>query len=103
MSGLFPDPVQLQWLPEAVADVDRLHAFLREKSPSAAARAARVILGGANRLQELPELGRPLADETGRRDLFLPFGAGAYVLRYRLENPSSVVIVRVWHSREERE
>ncbi len=103
MSALPSDPMQLKWLPEAIADVDRLHAFLREKSPGAAARAARAILDGADRLQELPELGRPLADETGRRELFLPFGAGAYVLRYKLENPSSVVIVRVWHSREERE
>ncbi len=44
-----------------------------------------------------------MADETGRRDLFVAFGAGAYVLRYLLEDKKqAVIIVRVWHSRENR-
>lgn len=45
----------------------------------------------------------PLSDDTGRRELFLPFGAGSYVLRYRLDASGSVVVIRVWHSRENRE
>lgn len=35
-------------------------------------------------------------------NFFLPFASGAYVLRYRLERPDTVVIIRVWHSREKR-
>lgn len=68
----------------------------------AAARAARVILDGGDRLQASPLLGRPMSDDTPRRELFLPFGAGSYVLRYILEKPDRVVIVRVWHNREDR-
>jgi plasmid stabilization system protein ParE len=81
--------------------VERLYVFLQEKSPAAAARAAETILSGANLLQTTPALGRLMSDETGRRELFLPFGAGAYVLRYRVE-ANTAVIIRVWHSRESR-
>ncbi len=90
---------QIKWLPEALADIERLHAFLSEKNPQAMARAIRVILDGANQLVETPRLGRLMPDESERRELFLPFAAAAYVLRYRLdgENP---VIIRVWHCRE---
>jgi len=42
-----------------------------------------------------------MPDETGRRELFMAFGAGAYVLRYMPEK-TGVVVIRVWHSREER-
>ena len=89
------------WLPEALADVERLHDFLVRKDPTVAARAVRAILDGAGRLQELPELGRPLADGTDRRELVVRFGAGAYVLRYRIDRDAAVII-RVWHSREAR-
>ena len=91
------------WLPEALRDVERLHDFLKEKSPQAARQAAKAILQGAEMLEGAPEAGRPLSDGTGRRELFLPFGAGSYVLRYRINTTGTVVIVRVWHSRENRE
>lgn len=93
---------QVRWLPEALADVERLYAFLHEKSPDAAARAARVILDGADLLQSIPEIGRPMNDETGRRELVISFGAGAFVLRYMWDKYDTVVIIRVWHSRENR-
>lgn len=90
------------WLPEALADVERLHDFLKQKSPQTAERAARTILEGAEMLERAPEAGRPMADDTGRRELFLPFGAGSYVLRYRLDAARTVVVIRVWHSRQNR-
>jgi plasmid stabilization system protein ParE len=92
----------IKWLPEAVADIERLHSFLKEKSPEAAARAAKCILKGAILLKSTPNIGRPMPDETGRRELFIPFGAGAYVLRYMQEDKNTLVVIRVWHSREDR-
>lgn len=65
-------------------------------------RAARVILDGAGLLKSMPEIGRPMNDETGRREVVLPFGAGAFVLRYMWDKSDTVVIIRVWHSRENR-
>ena len=38
-----------------------------------------------------------------RREIFAAFGAGAYVIRYRLDEQGRPVVIRVWHSREWRE
>lgn len=90
----------VKWLPDALKDIERLYGLLNDKNPEAAARAADTILQGAKLLKTAPRLGRPMPDETGRRELFLPFGAGAYMLRYMTEGENTVVI-RVWHSRED--
>jgi plasmid stabilization system protein ParE len=94
---------EVKWLPEALDDLERLFEFLREKNPDAAARAAQTILDGASLLVTSPRLGRPMPDRTGRRELFVPFASGAYVLRYMLEQDKTPVIIRVWHSRELRQ
>lgn len=91
------------WLPEAKADVVRLYDFLAEKDPDAATRCAGAVLDGAGLLEATPRIGRPMDDDTDRRELFMAFGAGAYVLRYMLEQSGAVVVIRVWHSRENRE
>lgn len=91
------------WRSRARLDVEQLHAFLVERSPQAAARAAQVILDGAKLLETSPRMGRPMQDDTKRRELVLSFGAGAYVLRYMLAKDDVVVILRVWHSRQWRE
>ncbi len=93
---------QIVWLPEAVKDVTRLREFLEDKSPEAASRVAALIRSGAKTLTDFPAIGKPMNDGTGRREILLPFGAGGYVLRYRIEQ-QIVVIIRVWHSRENRD
>ncbi len=85
-----------------MADVERLHAFFYEKSPVAAARAAKTILDGAGLLQSIPDIGRPMGDDTGRRELVASFASGAFVLRYMRDNNDTIVIIRVWHSKENR-
>ncbi|MBT3222924.1 MAG: type II toxin-antitoxin system RelE/ParE family toxin, partial [Proteobacteria bacterium] len=72
-----------------------------EVSPDAARRAAATIVEGADKLQEHPRIGRPLED--GRREWFVPFGVGAYVLRYRVDSNGCPIVIRVWHSREDRQ
>ena len=94
---------EIKWLPEALADFERLHEFVRLQSSDAAARAAQALLDGAQLLRTSPALGRLMPDDSERRELFLPFGAGAYILRYRLQTPAIVVIIRIWHSRESRD
>ncbi len=91
----------VRWLAPALDDIRRLYEFLLEKDPVAAGRAVRAIRVGSARLVDTPEIGRPLADGTGRREFFIPFGGGAYVLRYRIHD-DTIVVVRVWHSREAR-
>jgi plasmid stabilization system protein ParE len=93
--------MRLVWLPEAQADIQRLYNFLRERDPRAAERAIRAIQLGAQRLLEFPHLGHRMDEETERREVSVPFGAGAYVLRYRIHD-ETMVVLRVWHSREAR-
>lgn len=95
-------PNRVKWVPEALADVERLRRFLLSKHPGAAARAVSTIIEGAKLLESSPQIGRPLADGTGRRELSLSFGSGAYMLRYILEDEHTAVVLRVWHSRENR-
>jgi plasmid stabilization system protein ParE len=90
------------WLPEALADIERLTLFLRDKNPHSARSALLSIKAGAQHLASFPEIGRLLRDGSHRRELFVAFGAGAYVLRYRIDQAGSPVVIRVWHSRESR-
>lgn len=75
--------------------------FLEDKNPTSARRVGQVLQDGAKQLIIFPEIGRPMNDGTNRRELFLPFGAGGYVLRYIIEY-QSVFIIRAWHSKENR-
>jgi len=93
--------MKLRWLPAAFQDIERLYEFLVEKSPGAAARAMEIILEGAEGLEDMPEMGKPMNDGMGRRECYLPFGAGTYVLRYQLDG-EAIVVIRVWRSREHR-
>ena len=69
---------QVIWLPEALRDIERLYAFLSEKSPRAARNAVLCIQAAARQLEDFPEIGKPMADRSGRREVFAAFGAGAY-------------------------
>ncbi|HEX8168421.1 MAG TPA: type II toxin-antitoxin system RelE/ParE family toxin [Beijerinckiaceae bacterium] len=85
----------------AERDVERLWAFLASRNPRAADRFLHEIERAYRSLGDFPERGRPV---RGRfRELVLPFGRGAYVLRYTVSaGRRTVVVVRVWHGRESR-
>lgn len=88
--------------PEVAADLERLRQFLIDESPEAAARAGALLETAMLSLEDFPGRGRPtgVADV---RELIVPFGNSAYVLRYgHLADADTVVILRVWHGREER-
>lgn len=91
---------RLRWLPAALNDVERLTRFIDEANPTAARRAAERILRAADQLQAYPKIGRRLREDDDRRELIVPFGSAAYVLRYRIGAGDDVVVIRVWHSRE---
>jgi DNA-binding transcriptional ArsR family regulator/plasmid stabilization system protein ParE len=74
-------------------DLARLVDFLADKSPKAALRAADVLDAAITSLDEFSERGRPGPD-AGLRELIVPFGVGAYVIRYRVD-PKTVLIARI--------
>ena len=94
---------QVSWLSDALQDMARLRLFLKKENPKVAKKASQRILNAVNLLIKNPEAGMPSPDEDCEafRDLHAPFGRGGYTIRYRI-NQQTIVIVRVWHSREDR-
>jgi plasmid stabilization system protein ParE len=88
---------------DAVLDVDRLRNFLEARNPEAAKRALRKIWRALELAEHLPDLGRATEDPDIRQ-LTVPFGGGAYIVRYRnFPDKQTVFVTRLWHSREQRE
>jgi plasmid stabilization system protein ParE len=84
----------------AQSDLVRLQAFLRDKNPAAAQRAVAVLDAGMRSLDTFPQRGL-LCGAPGVRELIVPFGHSAYVLRYALlPLTDEIVILRIWHGRE---
>jgi len=83
----------------ASRDLIKLRRWLVNRSPSAADRAIDVIMRSASSLTEHPDRGRRKG--YGMRELYIPFGAHAYVLQYRVQG-DAVVIARIRHSLERR-
>jgi plasmid stabilization system protein ParE len=95
--------VKVRFLPEADQDIDRLYSFLAGRNSSAARKAMLAIDNAIDRLQESPHIGTVMRERTGDRQVFIPFGNSAYVLRYRLDEVlDTLIVVRVWHGRESR-
>jgi plasmid stabilization system protein ParE len=93
---------EVRWLPKALDDLGCLYDFLAEKNPTAARKGAEAIIRASHQLESFPAIGKPLTEESSTRELFVPFGHGAYVLRYRFDARGEVVVMRVWHGREQR-
>jgi plasmid stabilization system protein ParE len=84
----------------AQSDLERLYAFLQDKSPAAAQRAVTVLDAAMRSLDSFPQRGF-LSGAPGVRELIVPFGRSAYVLRYAFLPPTDeIVILRIWHGRE---
>ena len=89
------------FLPEARADLRRLHAFLDTKNPQAAESAMLEIDKALAVLTDNPLMGRPVRGTAELRQLVIPFGQAAYVMHYRPDE-NVLMVTRVWHSREDR-
>ncbi len=92
-------PCKIIWHPEAIQDQFRLFTHLKSVNPAAAKKAAELVRQGAKSLQKWPNRCRPMDDGSGRRELIIQFGSGAYVLRYVLDD-NLIIILRAWHSKE---
>ncbi len=94
--------MKLEYTPQAINDLKRLHDFVAGKHPLAARRIALEIREAAEKLRTFPLIGLPVARAQGSeeiRDLY----SGQYTLRYRLDRQMSsdvIQILRIWHGRE---
>ncbi len=92
----------IEFTPKAASDIRRLYSFLAEKNPNAATKAIAAMLRKLELVERMPHLGRqtsaPRIRETGVR-----YGKNGYVIQYTLrENDTVLIVLRIWHGREER-
>jgi plasmid stabilization system protein ParE len=83
----------------AQRDLDRLEAWLCALDLKAAARLSPLLLDAFDSLAETPLRGRITGPTT--REINVPFGHHAYIIRYRARGPR-VTVTRIWHSLEHR-
>lgn len=93
--------MKLAFAREACSDLVRLRAFIAIHDPSAAARVARRLIRGIERLIRFPRLGRRVIvapDELAPEEI-RDWLVGDYVVRYLIAG-DRVIVLRVWHGKE---
>jgi plasmid stabilization system protein ParE len=95
--------VKLAFSREARGDLVRLRAFIAKHNPAAAERLARRLIQGIERLLRNPRLGRrvTVAPDHMAPEEIRDWVVGDYVVRYLIAD-ERIVVLRVWHGREQR-
>jgi toxin ParE1/3/4 len=75
----------------------QIRRYIGEQNPAAASRVAAQLVAACDRLEYLPERGRP-GRIVGTRELV---SVRPYVIVYRI-NKETVEILRVWHGAQNR-
>jgi plasmid stabilization system protein ParE len=90
------------WTRTALADLDRLEAFLIAKSPRSASKAVIAIMDSTRVLVQFPHAGRMTEDlDPEHRELIIKFSDGGYVVHYGVFD-DRIEILDVRHQREAR-
>ena len=86
-----------------MSDLQRLHDFIAEENPSAARHVARELLDGISGLRRFPRMGKKVAVAPGQLapNEFRDWFTGNYIVRYLILD-DRIVILRVWHGKEDR-
>ena len=81
----------------------RLRAFIAKHNPAAAERLARRLIQGIERLLRNPRLGRRVTVEPDQMapEEIRDWVVGEYVVRYLIAD-ERIVVLRVWHGKEQR-
>jgi len=90
--------MNLFYTPEAIDDLQRLKEFIEIKNPLAAKKVSIELREGIIKLIAFPKIGLPESrapDPESIRDLYI----NNYTVRYLLQN-EEIVILRVWHNKE---
>ena len=90
--------MNIEFSASAVRDLKRLREFIAVHNPQAASRISLRIRTAVGKLALFPEMGRPVEELEGVRELI----AGNYVVRYSCSD-DVVFILRIWHGKEYRE
>jgi toxin ParE1/3/4 len=86
--------MNILWSPEAIEDLDSLHAYISEDDSAAARRVVLRVIAAVERLSGHPHLGRP-GRVPGTRELVVP--DTPYIVPYRVRR-NMLEVLRVYHS-----
>ena len=91
--------MRLEWTGRASQDLTRVRDFLVPVNPAAALRTVQMLRAATRKLADRPRIGRPIARYRTRevRRLIV----GQYEILYEVSE-TLVLILRVWHTREDR-
>lgn len=91
--------MKIVWTSKAASDLVRLHDHLKPVAPDAAARIVQMLTAAPSRLIDYPRIGEKL-DAYDQREVRRII-VGHYEMRYAMEG-ERIVILRLWHCREDR-
>ena len=91
--------MRVQWSSKALSDVVRLHEFLASANAPAAARIVKTLVGVQAELVAHPRIGERIEEFDPREVRRIQ--VGHYEMRYDIRD-STITILRIWHTREER-
>lgn len=91
--------MRIFWTRHASQDVGRLHEFLKLVNPNAATKTVQQLLKAPHVLLENPRLGERLEGYEAREIRRLVIAR--YEMRYEIQE-STIHILRIWHTREDR-
>jgi plasmid stabilization system protein ParE len=94
-----PHHWELQWTAKALSDLARLYEFLAVANQSAAVRTVQTLTAVPDSLLSNPRVGKRL-EEFNPREVRRVI-VGQYELRYEVA-ASTVTVLRLWHTREDR-
>lgn len=89
--------MQVIFTAPALDDLAAIHEYIGRENPDAASRIAVQIMAACDRLEYLPERGRPGLNQ-GTRELTILW---PYVIVYGISG-DTVEILRIWHGRRHR-
>lgn len=91
--------MELKWTSRALADLARLYEFLAPANKLAAARTVQALTKAPTILLTNPRIGEQLFEFEPRdvRRILV----GRYEMRYEIQE-STVYLLRLWHTREDR-
>ncbi|MBI5942260.1 MAG: type II toxin-antitoxin system RelE/ParE family toxin [Caulobacterales bacterium] len=84
---------------EARRDLRRLFTYLGGRNESAANRALDTLEAAIQSLAQMPDRAR--RGPGSLRELIVPFGSAGYIVQFR-RGGATVVVVRIFHSLEDR-
>ncbi|MFM9969238.1 MAG: type II toxin-antitoxin system RelE/ParE family toxin [Burkholderiales bacterium] len=91
--------MELKWTSKALSDLVRLYDFLSPVNKLAAARAVKALASVPTSLLANPRIGEKL-DEFDAREVRRIL-VGKYEIRYEIQD-STIYVLRLWHTREDR-